>query len=313
VLDLAELTQEQSIPSARLHLNGNVPIYDFEAALNDGISKTAFVVVRTIKCSNVSIQMALNNTSLLWTEQVYLKSKVSKEMLHKIAMCHFQSHSPGGGNLHGNPSMETRSLGVSNSQLEIAPLKLILFYLRFERPNYIEIHPRANDLVNGLLQYSESRFSEDFEEAETLLAQNFVSQAHILKLYKPNDLVVSEMSGQPSAFVVHDWPQADENNCITLKCWSFQTDGAGFARKLTVFLIPPVTKKYQVVSSLVVYPIRYARPGIQEKIRINGQKHWDLRTMTHVMYKGWDVEGDQYYVSERVQASTAKRRLTFPA
>jgi hypothetical protein len=164
-----------------------------------------------------------------------------------------------------------------------------------------------------LLQYSEPRFSEDFEEAETLLAQNMVSQAHIPKLYKPNSLVVSEIKGQPSAFVVHDWPQADENNCITLKCWSFQTDGVGFARKLTVFLIPPVTHKYQAVSSLVVYPIRYAKPEIQEKIRINGQKHWDLRTMTHVMYKGWDVEGDQHYVSGRVQASTAKRLLIFPA
>jgi hypothetical protein len=197
--------------------------------------------------------------------------------------------------------------------LEIAPLKLFLFHLRFVQPQYTEIHPTAKDLVDDLLQYSNSRYGKDFEEAEILLAQNLVSQTHILKLYKPNDLVVSEMSGQSSAFIVHDWPRVDENNRITLECWSFQTDGLGFARKLTVFLIPPVKNNYQAVSSLVVYPIRYAKPEIHEKIRINGQKHWDLRTTTHVMYKRWDVERDQHYVSERVQASTAKRLLIFPA
>jgi hypothetical protein len=212
-----------------------------------------------------------------------------------------------------NPIPQAAATSTATHLWKLVFWEFLIHTWKLRLSNYIEIHPRANDLVNGLLQYSESRFSEDFEEAETLLARNFVSQAHILKLYKPNDLVVSEMSGQPSAFVVHDWPQADENNCITLKCWSFQTDGPGFARKLTVFLIPPVAHKYQAVASLIVYPMRYAKPEIQEAIRINGQKHWGLRTMTHVMYKGWDVERDQHYVSERVQASTAKRLLTFPA
>jgi hypothetical protein len=296
-----------------LHLNGNVPIFDPETVLHERFNGPAFVVVRTIECSNASIQMARNGTSLRWTDKIYLKSRVSKDILQKIGMCHFQSHSQDGDNLHDDSSMGTCSLGASYQYLEIAPLKLFLFHLRFVQPQYIEVHPTAQDLVDGLLQYSNSRYGRDFEEAETLLAQDLVSQTHILKLYKPNDLVVSEMSGQPSAFVVHDWPRVDENNRITLECWSFQTDGLGFARKLTVFCIPPIESEYQAVSSFVVYPIRYAKPEIQEAIRINGQKHWDLRTTTHVMYKGWDVERDQHYVSERVQASTAKRRLTFPA
>jgi hypothetical protein len=209
--------------------------------------------------------------------------------------------------------MGTCLLGASYPHLEIAPLKLFLFHLQFVKANYIETHPAAMDLVNFLLQYSKSRYGRDFEEAETLLAQDLVSQAHILKLYKPNDLVVSEMGGQPSAFVVHDWPRADGNNRITLKCWSFQTDGLGFARKLTVFSIPPIEPEHQAVSSLVVYPMRYAKPEIREMIRINGQKHWDLRTTTHIRYKGWDVEKDQHYVSERVQASITKHLLMSPA
>jgi hypothetical protein len=133
-----------------------------------------------------------------------------------------------------------------------------------------------------------------------LFARNKVNQEHLLKLYKPNDVVVAEIHGQPSAFVVHDRPQIGPRNCTTLNCWSFQTDGFGFARKLTVLSIPPVREDLAEVTSLAVYPLRFTSPPTLHKLQKNGRKQWDFRTISHVTYTGWNVEQDHYYVSKGI-------------
>jgi hypothetical protein len=185
--------------------------------------------------------------------------------------------------------------------IEIAPLQLFLYHHHSTLKRYIQVHPREGDHLGGLLQYSETRFGKEFEEAEALIERSgLVSQEHILKLYRPNDLVVGELHGQPSAFVVHDWPWIDDRNWITLNCWSFETDGFGFTRKMTVFSIPPIETTTKAVSSLVAYPLRLARVETQEMIQLNGQKQWSFRKATPVMYKGWNVESNQYYVRKAV-------------
>lgn len=161
---------------------------------------------------------------------------------------------------------------------------------------YIEEQPTARDHINGLLQYSDARYGQDFKEVKALFARDLVSQEHILKLYRPNEIVVTEIHGRSTAVVVHDWPQLVQRNWTTINCWTFQTDGSGFARKLTVQSIPPIESNFQEISSPVAYPIRFANPELQEKIRANRWKQWRFRTVTQVMYKAWNVNRDQYYV-----------------
>jgi hypothetical protein len=242
-----------------LNLNGHPSILSLSDFLNDETSDTAFILVRTVKCSAASILMAHTGVSQPSTEKIYLKCRLLKEVMHKFVMCHF----------HAERRCPPQSVCPSTG---IAPLKLFLFHYRSVLQKYTKDHPTAKAQIGGLLRYSEMRFGKEFEEAEDLLARGLVSQAHISKLYRPNSLVVSKMNGQPSAFVVHDWPHVDQHNCITVKCWSYQTDGSGFARKLTVFSIGPIEMGYPTLSSLIVYPIRYATPEVREMVRVNWRK-----------------------------------------
>ena len=125
---------------------------------------------------------------------------------------------------------------------------------------FVEDHPETKDHISGLLQYSETRYCKDFKEAEALFEDGLINQKHISKLYRPNDLVVSRTHGQLAAFVVHDWPSVDQDNWTTINCWSFQTDASGFARKRTVFSIPPLEGRTTEIPSLVAYPMRYLIP-----------------------------------------------------
>jgi hypothetical protein len=281
-------------------LNGNVPIFDLEAFLNDEIDDTAFVVVKTIECSSASISMTHSNIPLRSTEKVYVKSRLSKVALRRIAKCHFQSESKREHTSHKCPCKETQSAEAPHPCVEIAPLKLFLFHHHSIMKRYVEEHPFAKDHISALLQFSEARYGKEFEEAEAEFERDrVVSQEHILKLYRPNDLVVGEIHGHPAAFVVHDWPQVDQRNWITLSCWFFQTDGFGFARKLTSLLIPPISANSKALSTLVAFPLRLASDEIRKTLQMNGKKQWSFRKATQVAYKGWDVKCDQYYVSRK--------------
>ena len=99
VPDALEGTTDQSGSVKRAHLNGKVPIFDLQTYMDDETGDSAFVVVRTVECSSASILMARASVPILWTEKVFAKSRVSKNVLQKTAKCHFQPtleqvHSP---------------------------------------------------------------------------------------------------------------------------------------------------------------------------------------------------------------------------
>jgi hypothetical protein len=241
--------------------------------------------------------MARANVPLQSTEKIYAKSRTSKNVLHQIAMCHFQSDPK---HEHDQvPHRKAHFSRASYAQNEITFFKLFSFHHHSMLKQYIGEHPIAEDHLSGLLQYSEARYGNDFKEAEAIFERGLVNQKHILKLYRPNDIVVSEVHGRPAAFVVHDWPRYGQRNWITLNCWSFQTDGYGFTRKLSVISIPPIEEGLKEISFLLAYPIHFASPEVKETIRVSGWRQWSFRTATQVMYTGWNVERDQSYVSNR--------------
>lgn len=289
-------TEDQDVPNSRSHLDGTIPIFDLEAFMEDETDGMAFVVIRTVECSEASILMARACVPLRWTEDVYAKSRISKDVLQHIATCHFQPTSKRGKNPYGYPF---------NHNL-ITPLVLFMFHHRHLLEKHVAQNPESKKHMNGLLQYIDNRCHKDFEEADSLFERGLVTQAHILKLYRPNELVVSGICGRPAAFVVQDWPELSSDGWVTITCWSFQTDGSRFSRKQTVLSIPPLESETKEILTLPAYPIHFATPKLRESIQVQGKKQWELRTTTQITYKGWNVKRDQYYVSAR---RTPIRRL----
>ena len=196
-------------------------------------------------------------------------------------------------------SSKERELWEDN---QIDPDNLFLFHHRGLLRSYAEQHSECTLHLNALLEYTENRFGTEFAEVDRLCEQGLVTQGYISYLFKPNDLVVSGILGKPAAFVLQEWPEGSElttNGRIILGCWSFQTDGSGFARRATDLSvsIPHLGSDTMKINHLTAYPLRFASPELQNIIQGQGQKHWELRTATQVTYKGWDIENDQYFVS----------------
>ena len=253
----------------------------------------AFVVIRTIECSEASVLMARADGSLRWTEAIYTKSKISQNVMQQIATCYFHPVPV----VRTNPYYQQPVVTTSFEQNQITPADLFFFHHRHLLRTYGLKHFESKRHIDSLLEYVDNRFGIEFAEADGFFTRGLVSQAHILNLFKPNEIVFSGTYGRPAAFVLQEWPKLGNDGWVTLTCWSFQTDGSGFARKLSSLSIPPVDPKPTKIQNLIAYPLRFATPELRELIRSRGEKQWELRTATQITYKGWNVGRDQFFVS----------------
>ena len=294
----------QNLSVRSLHLNGTVPVFDLEAFMENDTDDLAFVVVRMIECSEASVQIASAGGHLRWTESIYMKSKKSKHAMQKVATCYFQSVSKEKEDNSYPPMSPTP--GVTRELFEqnrITPARLFFFHHReLLRVHALE-YPESKQHVNALFKYIDDCYGREFAEADILFTRGLVTQAQILKLFRPNELIISGTYGKPAAFVLQEWPKLRSDGWVTLSCWSFQTDGSGFARKKSLLSIPPIESETTKIQNLVAYPLHFATDELQELIRSRGKKQWQLRTATQITYKGWNVKGDQFFVSQSLSRS----------
>lgn len=283
---------------ARSHLNGTVPVLDLEAYMQNETDDVAFVVIRTVECSEGSVLMARAGGPLRWTEDIYMKSKISKIAMQQIATCYFQPipdiPNPAFSSMR-SPSNSKEPFHMN----QITPAELFFFHhLHLLRDYHIK-HSESKQHIDALVGYVDSRYGEEFTEAESLFARGLVSKAHILNLFRPNELVIAGTYGRPAAFVLQEWPKLNSDGWVTLSCWSFQTDGSGFARKRTYLSIPPIEPETTKIQALVAYPLRFTTTELRNLIRSCGEKQWEHRNATQITYKGWNVGRDQFFVSLR--------------
>lgn len=280
---------------ARSHLNGTVPVFDLEAYMQNDNDGAAFVVIRTVDCSENSVLIARAGGHLRWTEDIYMKSKIAKVAMQQIATCYFQT-------VPDNPFTVMEPQGGSEEPFnlnQITPADLFFFHHLHLLRDYRLRHCESKQHIDALLEYVDRRYGEEFKEAEGLFARGQVSKEHILKLFRPNELVIAGTYGRPAAFVLQEWPKLNGDGWATLSCWSFQTDGSGFARKRSVLSIPPIEPETTKIRNLVAYPFRFATPELQKSIRSCGEKQWEHRKATQITYKGWNVGRDQFFVGPR--------------
>ncbi|MCJ1240998.1 hypothetical protein MMC14_009002 [Varicellaria rhodocarpa] len=88
--DVPKVQSHSKSYSTHLYFNGSVPVLDLEAFMANDTDNSAFVVIRTVKCSEASVLMAQAGGPFRWTESIYTKSKISKNAMQQIATCYFQ-------------------------------------------------------------------------------------------------------------------------------------------------------------------------------------------------------------------------------
>jgi hypothetical protein len=140
--------------------------------------------------------------------------------------------------------------------------------------------------INVLLRYIEEVFGDDYAEADELFARGLVTEKHQSKLFGPNEIVFTMNEGQPMAFVSKGLPKVEPSEPILLSCENWTFDGV-FRRQETQFEVdewPSESSGVMPIADLDIFPLKYAAPGVEDRLRRRGLVLWSCRKWRYMGY-----------------------------
>ena len=173
-------------------------------------------------------------------------------------------------------------------------------YLYHHRQEMVDVLKTGNDEESEHLQllkdFIDLNYGEEYKEADNLFKSGMVSEKHLPKLFKPNQVVVSIEDGEPVAHVLHCWPFWHNGN-LHMRSWSWEFNGHNLQRVASQNQLKYETDDNVPVTKLPFFPIDFASKETIQTVVNRGQKFWTMREGYFASYSGWDSHRDQFYVS----------------
>lgn len=288
--DVPGRINEEGLPST--HLSGVNHIYDLEEYFRSN-PDIAFVVIREHHCAK-KFASASNTAhahgkyrSNASPETISIVSQSLLKAFAQVATCHLDE-------------------GGFHDEFPRPEMAAPYYFLYHHRSHLLQLAQSLQPLNSGqsgtstkimaLLNYIDEAEGERFQEADELSKQGKINRRHYQKLFLPNDIVIVQNKNGLSACVIHEWPQPTQEG-LNLTCWSWHLQGKWLQRKQEDWVLSVISRAEIPIQDLKVYPLRYASPDVVDRLRLRGQKYWNLRHQTFVSYSGEDFLDEQHHVS----------------
>ena len=141
-----------------------------------------------------------------------------------------------------------------------------------------------------LLDYIDETQGKKFDKVDDVFAHGQVHRDIFSKLFRPNELVVTNQEGHPRAYIaekvyMNDRRAALERPTITLECWAWEFDGS-FRKKTTQLQVSwPQTHHATIsVTSLLAWPLRLEKPEMEKRLEDRGKEFWTCRKRRLISY-----------------------------
>ncbi|KAF5677448.1 hypothetical protein FCIRC_6720 [Fusarium circinatum] len=210
---------------------------------------------------------------------------------------------------------ESLLLGWKREHNMVAPY-LHFYHTRNLLRDYIPSLPeRQSKELNLLLEYLDTEFSLEYQEAESLfLGDGLVSKKHFHKLFGPSEIIVTVEEGHHIA-MLSKYPPLPGSSPIRLECEMWKFDGR-FAKAKRIVTIPWPKHAGEVdkvpIKSLSIFPLRFDQQ-IEHRLRKRGEFFWQIRKPRLVLYTApnqaldYRMENGRYMVD--IETYRRSRRL----
>ncbi|KAH8591640.1 P-loop containing nucleoside triphosphate hydrolase protein [Bisporella sp. PMI_857] len=222
-------------------------------------------------------------------ERLHIVSPLLQKELENIALCAF-------------PESRVRS-GTDGKRIAEMNAPYLFFY--HHQALISEIEKAATGPTKGhltaLVDFLEENCDHEYSEARHQIEQGIITEKHIEKLYRPNDIVFEHSSG--TAYVVNDWPIV-YNETLVLPCWSWKYDGAWLERDETMLKITLPLSQNCTINNLPFIPTSLVKDNSIEDLRRRGRKYWTMKKMHFGCYTGPDSTKSRHYYHTRIIVDT---------
>ncbi|RDW59547.1 hypothetical protein BP6252_12634 [Coleophoma cylindrospora] len=143
---------------------------------------------------------------------------------------------------------------------------------------------QSQEEIMVLLDYIQTSHGSEYDEADYLFSQGYVSKRFFTKLFCAREIVVSNVEGGVQAYMV-DRCEGRSGSQIDLACWYWEFDGNFQRSKVQVPVHWPNENEDIVpVASLRAWPLRLDKTGILEHLEERGSRFWECRRRKLVSY-----------------------------
>jgi hypothetical protein len=193
-------------------------------------------------------------------ERLHVVSDLLQKALNHVAVC-------------SEPESRISSTGAR----EMAAPYLFLYHHRAQLSQYGE---KATGIMKQnimvLLDFLQSDYGAEYREADVEFSKGILSQKHIEKLFRPNEIVIEKSEGRDMAYVVDDWPEIVDKQMQVL-CWTWQYDGVSLQRQYTTLTVNLPLPEDFTIDKLSFCPIYAANDITINELRKRGRKFWEMK------------------------------------
>ncbi|CAI6238217.1 unnamed protein product [Periconia digitata] len=223
------------------------------------------------------------NVGEMQSEQLRVVSPELKRALRSLGDCRIDGHVTG---TEDDPQMSAPYLYLYHHRAQLNRK------LREEKTSETEHLQRLKDWLD-------ENYGNQYDEADQLFADGLVSQSHISKLFKPNQVIIKQKPGRDAkAYVVQYWPFLKGEELYT-QVWSWEYDGFELRRKRKLLSLTFHSQENMRVTDLKVFPLEYAPQSLVDSVIKRGQKYWSMRNGKFVSYSGLDSLREESYQNNR--------------
>ena len=227
-------------------------------------------------------------------ERLYIVSDILQKSLDDVALC----------------SEPESRISAGGKRETAAPYPFLYHHRELLSLREKEATGLVKQHITLLLKFLKAGYDAEYREADTQFANGILTDKHIEKLYRPNDIVIEKSETRSMAYVVREWPES-EQNVVKISCWSWLYDGMFLQRQDMMLKIGlPLPEDFKI-SDLSFVPISRASDENIADLRHRGRKFWAMKDQYFGCFSGLDANRTQNHVSLSLQSCDCpKRRLT---
>jgi hypothetical protein len=219
-----------------------------------------------------------DRSSSLRDEQLRIVSPQLKKVIRGLGKCRMD-----GFIVDGDPQMSAPYLFLYQHRAAMAA--------KLEEGNSEE-----NEHLQLLNEFLDANYSKEYDETDKLFKERKVSESHLSKLFKPNQIIVQRNpGGDPVAYAAHWWPYWKDGQ-LTIQAWSWAFNGLDLTRQAEQLVLTYDTHKNVPITDLTAFPIEYAPKELIETLLNRGKKFWSMRNGYFASYSGMDSLREESYV-----------------
>ncbi|KAI1333747.1 hypothetical protein F5Y15DRAFT_326459 [Xylariaceae sp. FL0016] len=282
-------------------LRGTSPLHDVSAYLEDHPT-VSFVVYRTYSCDEHHSLVFGNRGSTFrdaseFADDVFalLDDSVSAVPQREHMTLHNSSLKNAISALRSKrPELEPQLQGWERGHNLIAPYLHFYHVRHLLRDNRTCVETTQGQVLDILLEYLETNFGTEYEEADALFSKGFVTEKHFHKLFGPREVLATKDEGHYVAIAATHCPSPN-SRMIQVRCDRWFFDGQ-FSKRTEEIVIQWPRHQYaaedMMIDSLPIFPLRF-NPDLHLRLRNRGDMFWSCRKRRLISYQALEFPESQ--------------------